>query len=241
MSCILSLTLQYFVIYTALGISRTVLDFQGKDHKTSDLAIALRQASDTMFYAPMVCMMFVGFRMRVLQLSKGTGNPQDWVRMSMQAVTYSILANTLLVLFVPLFTAKEIKTTKEGDLDPKGQAPFENSALATIFNVVRYLTFLGLYVGFGCVCVGVFKYEPPAGVWDGPLPPVSPAVACTMLLANTFFCIYLLLAISRTYSQYAGGQLFTSNFETVMLRAANTLAMAPMLCVLFLAARMRAL
>merc|ERR1719311_910394 len=115
----------------------------------------------------MVCMMFVGFRMRVLQLSKGTGNPQDWVRMSMQAVTYSILANTLLVLFVPLFTAKEIKTTKEGDLDPKGQAPFENSALATIFNVVRYLTFLGLYVGFGCVCVGVFKYEPPAGVWDG--------------------------------------------------------------------------
>jgi hypothetical protein len=159
----------------------------------------------------------------------------------MQAVTYSILANTLLVLFVPLFTAKEVKTTKEGDLDPEAKGPFENSALATIFNVVRYLTFLGLYIGFGAVCVGVFKYEPPAGVWDGPIPPVSPAVACTMLLSCTFFFIYLLLAISRTYSQYAGGQLFTSNFETVMLRAADTLAMAPMLCVLFLAARMRAL
>merc|ERR1719389_1456491 len=61
-------------------------------------------------------MMFVGFRMRVLQLSKGTGNPQDWVRMSMQAVTYSILVNTLLVLLVPLFTDKEVKRTKEGDL-----------------------------------------------------------------------------------------------------------------------------
>merc|ERR1719238_2602309 len=133
-------------------------------------------------------MMFVGFRMRVLQLSKGTGNPQDWVRMSMQAVTY-----------------------------------------------------LGLYIGFGAVCVGVFKYEPPAGVWDGEIPPVSLAVACTMLLSCTFFFIYLLLAVSRTYSQYVGGQLFTSNFEIVMLRAADTLAMAPMLCVLFLAARMRAL
>merc|ERR1719298_359450 len=186
-------------------------------------------------------MMFVGFRMRVLQLSKGTGNPQDWVRMSMQAVTYSILANNLLVLFVPLFTAKEVKTTKEGDLDPEAAGPFENSALATIFNVVRYLTFLGLYVGFGAVCVGVFLFKPPAGVWDGPIPPVSPAVACTMLLSCTFFFIYLLLAISRTYSQYVGGQLFTSNFETVMLRAADTLAMAPMLSVLFLAARMRAL
>ena len=30
----------------------------------------------------------------------------------------------------------------------------------------RYLTFLGLYIGFGAVCVGVFKYEPPAGVWS---------------------------------------------------------------------------
>merc|ERR1719156_249039 len=210
-------------------------------HESSLLRKALKSASETMFYAPMVCMMFVGFRMRVLQLSKGTGNPQDWVRMSMQAVTYSILANTLLVLFVPLFTAKEVKTTKEGDLDPEAAGPFESPALATIFNVVRYLTFLGLYIGFGAVCVGVFKYEPPAGVWDGPVPPVSPAVACTMLLSCTFFFIYLLLAISRTYSQYAGGQLFTSNFEMVMLRAADTLAMAPMLCVLFLAARMRAL
>jgi hypothetical protein len=31
----LSLTLQYIVIYTALGISRTVLDFQGQEHKSS--------------------------------------------------------------------------------------------------------------------------------------------------------------------------------------------------------------
>merc|ERR1719165_5240 len=53
--------------------------------------------------------------------------------------------------------------------------------------------------------------------------------------------IYFLVAVSRTYSQAAGGQLFSSKFETVMLRAADTLAMAPMLCVLFLAARMRAL
>merc|ERR1719321_2269733 len=241
MKCLISLTIQYMVVYTALGISRSYLDFTGVRHEDSAVAKALKSASETMFYAPMVCMMFVGFRMRVLQLSKGTGNPQDWVRMSMQAVTYSILANTLLVLLVPLFVGKDIKTTKEGDLDQEAKSPFESPALATIFNIVRYLTFLGLYIGFGAVCVGVFKYEPPAGVWDGPIPPVSPAVACTMLLSCTFFILYFLLAISRTYSQYAGGQLFTSNFETVMLRAADTLAMAPMLCVLFLAARMRAL
>merc|ERR1719217_1305532 len=207
------------------------------------LCKALKSASETMFYAPMVCLMFVGFRMRVLQLTKGTGNPQDWVRMAMQAVTYSILANTLMVCLIPLVTdAKKVKTDLEtGVMENDGENPFANSALAITFNVIRYVVFLGLYVGFAAVCVGVFLFKPPAGVWDGPIPPVSPAVACTMLLANTFFFIYLLLAISRTYSQYAGGQLFTSNFEVVMLRAADTLAMAPMLCVLFLAARMRAL
>merc|ERR1719321_501959 len=242
MKCLISLTIQYMVVYTALGICRSYLDFQGVRHESSAIAKALKSASETMFYAPMVCMMFVGFRMRVLQLTKGTGNPQDWVRVAMQAVTYSILANTLLVLLIPLFTEKEIELDEDTkELKQDGANPFSNPALATIFNVVRYLTFLGLYVGFGAVCTGVFLFEPPAGIWDGPIPPVSPAVKCTMLLSVTFFLLYFLLAVSRTYSQYVGGQLFTSTFETVMLRAADTLAMAPMLCVLFLAARMRAL
>jgi hypothetical protein len=194
-----------------------------------------------MFYAPMVCLMFVGFRMRVLQLTKGTGNPQDWVRMSMQAVTYSILANTLMVMLIPIVTAKEVKTDDEGMMDQEGANPFENSSLAIVFTVIRYVVFLGLYVGFGAVCVGVFLFKPPAGVWDGPIPPVSPAVACTMILSVTFFMIYFLVAVSRTYSQQTGGQLAEGKFEKVMLKAADTLAMAPMLSVLFLAARMRAL
>ena len=218
------------------------MDFQSQSHDSSPLQKALKHASETVFYAPMVCMMFVGFRMRVLQLSKGTGDPQDWVRFSMQAVTYSILANTLLVLLVPLFSASEVELEKEtGELKTEAKNPFENPMLATIFTVIRYLSFLGLYVGFACVCTGVFLYEPPAGVWDGPLPPLSPAVKCTMVLSTTFFMIYLLHAISRSYSQFAQGHLFTSTFEKVMMRAADTLGMAPMLCILFLAARMRAL
>merc|ERR1719235_1030418 len=45
-----------------------------------------------------------------------------------------------------------------------------------------------------------------------------------------------------TYSQVSGGSnTFQSKFELTMTRAADTLGMAPMLCALFLAARMRAL
>merc|ERR1719463_511680 len=245
MKCILSLTLQYFVIYTALGIFRSVLDFQGVAHSQSALANALKHATDTMFYAPMVCMLFIGFRMRVLQLSKGQGAPQDYVQFAMQAVTYSILANTVLVLVVPLITTTDLETEKTGEMKIDSKTnPFESPVLQAVFNVLRYITTLGLYVGFGTVLVGLFRYKPEdtSGVDATRLAHLSPAVGCTVMLSCAFFTIYFLLAVSRTYSQVSGGSnTFQSKFELTMTRAADTLGMAPMLCALFLAARMRAL
>jgi hypothetical protein len=242
MKCIISLTIQYMVVYTALGIWRSYLDFSQTPYDSSQVQKMLKSASETMFYAPMVCLMFVGCRMRVLQLTKGTGNPQDWVRNCMLAVTYSILANTLMVMIIPLVTASNVETDPEtGVMKTDSKNPFESKVMQIVFNVIRYLIFLGLYVGFAAVCVGVIVFEPPKDVWSGEIPPVSPAVACTMILSITFFLVYFLVAVSRTYSQFAGGNLSVSKFEQVMLRAADTLAMAPMLSVLFLGARMRAL
>jgi len=239
MQCTINLTLQYMIIFTALGMCRTYLDFAGEKHSESKVAKALKAASETVFYAPMVCLMFVAFRMRVLQLSKGTDNPQDWVRYAMQFVAYSILANTVLVLVLPVFVKAEMKLDEHGDIDPAVN-PFEDKTLATVFTCIRYITFLGLYVGFGMVCAGVFMYEPPAGVWEGEIPPISPAVACTMTLSTAFFLVYFLHAASRTYTQFTKGASNT-DFEETMERAADTMSMAPMLCTLFLAARMRAL
>merc|ERR1719440_2440273 len=242
MQCILNLTLQYFVIYTALGITRTVLDFQGVPHSTSQLQTTLKHASETVFYAPMVCMMFVGFRMRVLQLTKGEGAPQEWVQIAMKSVAYAILANTLLVMLVPVFTSTEVEIEERtGEVKTTQANPFGNVILKFIFDGIRYLVVLGLYGGFGCVLVGLYRFTPPEGVWDGPVPAVSPAVGCTAMLTSTFFLVYLLHAISRTYSQYQGSNTTASQFEQVMTRAADTLGMAPMMCALFLAARMRAL
>merc|ERR1719453_1568637 len=241
MKCILSLTMQYIVVYTALGICRTVLDFQNVKHKDSNIAQALQAASETMFYAPMVCMMFIGFRMRVLQLTKGQGAPQEWVQVAMHSVTYAILANTLLVLIVPIFVGPPLEIEPTGEVKTEGTNPFQNPILMWTFTAIRYAIMLGLYVGFGVVLVGIFKFTPDPEIWEGKVPPISPAVACTVMLTCCFFIIYFWLAISRTYSQYVGGNAFTSKFQTVMTRAADTLAMAPMLCALFLAARMRAL
>jgi hypothetical protein len=245
MKCVINLTLQYITIFTALGICRSYLDFQGQSYESSHVQKALKHASETVFYAPMTCLLFVGFRMRVVQLTKGTGNPQEHVQLAMQCVAYAILANTLMVLLIPVFTkftnekpVEEVKLDEDtGDVSDEN--PFESQILAILFTAVRYAAFLGLYIGFGVVVYGLFTFEPNPGVWDGPVPAVSPAVFCTCILACSFFTIYCLLAISRTYSQFTKQN--TSTFEKVMLGASDTLAMAPMLCVLFLGARMRAL
>merc|ERR1719281_597594 len=62
-----------------------------------------------------------------------------------------------------------------------------------------------------------------------------------MTLTLAFFLVYLLMAISRSYTQFVAGSTGKTQFETVMSMAASTMDMAPMLCVLFLACRMRAL
>jgi len=242
MKCVISLTIQYMVVFVALGICRTYLDMQGEKHDNSAVQRTLKHASETMFYAPMACLMFVGCRMRVLQLTRGQGNPQEWVQMCMLWVTYSILFSTCSVILAPIFADNEkIELTETGEIKTDGENPFKNEILALIFTVLRYAAFFSLYVGFAGVCAGVFMFEPPADLWSGAIPPVSPAVACTMTLAIAFFGCYLLVAISRTYSMFTKGNRGQSHFETVMAMAANTMGMAPMLCVLFLGARMRAL
>jgi len=241
MKCVINLTIQYIVVYTALGISRSYCDMKAIPYEKSAIQNSLKSASETMFFAPMACLMFIGFRMRVLQLTKGEGNPQEWARMCMQFVMYSITANTVIAVLIPIFTEHEVEMTDTGELKMDGKNPFANGTMQVVFTTLRYVLFLMLYVGFGGVLVAVFRFTPDPAVWEGEVPDISPAVACTMTLSTTFFLIYVLLAISRSYSQFAAGNTQTSHFEKVMTMAANTMGMAPMLCVLFLGTRMRAL
>merc|ERR1719253_1768217 len=149
-----------------------------------------------------------------------------------------------MVLLIPVVTStkvEEIGLDKHtGELKLDGKNPFANSSLSVVFNVIRYICFLALYVGLAAVVYGLFTFAPDPALWPEGVPSVSPAVFCTCILSCVFFAIFCLLAVSRTYSQFTKGAIGQSRFEEVMLGAADTLAMAPMLCVLFLSARMRA-
>eukprot|EP00929_Paragymnodinium_shiwhaense_P119081 TRINITY_DN90968_c0_g1_i1.p1 TRINITY_DN90968_c0_g1~~TRINITY_DN90968_c0_g1_i1.p1 ORF type:complete len:723 (+),score=173.83 TRINITY_DN90968_c0_g1_i1:91-2259(+) len=232
--CIVIIVCQYMIIFTALAIVRSYAEFTGSG--AGKVENALQACAQTVTYGPMLCVLFIACRMRVEFLSNGKDQPQMWVQNCMYGCTYALLATTLLVLIIPLITGKPL-AMKEGTGEmekPTGSGP-----LVICLTIARYCIQLGLYGGIAGVIVGINTYTPPGEDDLTKLPPPAPAVACTMILAVMFFAFQLVIAASRSYTEFTGKQ--TGRLQQVMNAATETISFAPMLSIVFLAARMRAL
>jgi len=173
MKCVINLTNQNMIIYSALAAVRTAADGLGWSFEKFPVAKILNQCTHTINYCPMAACMFLAIRMRVIWLSQGAEwDPQPWVCVCMQYTTWSILATTLVVAVIPLFTGELIQVdAKTGDLDegaPKGLPEKEVAGypiVATSFTIFRYILLLSLYGGMIGVIYGTFSYMPANGVW----------------------------------------------------------------------------
>lgn len=240
MKCVISLTVQYLLVYTALALCRTAADNFALKYENVPVQRLLTMAALTVNYAPMLAILFIGFRMRVLQLTRGRGNPPEWCQLCMYFCTYSLLVLTLLVIIIPICTGEVIGVDpKTGDI-PADAQPFKNIVCAFMFTGLKYMVMIGLYGGAIAVVSGCITYSPPTGMWtDGKNMPISPAVQCVMILSCQYFIVYGLIQCARSYTQMNG--LRMTKFENALLTSTNSMNFAPMLAVLFIAARMRAL
>merc|ERR1719321_496666 len=204
LKCVINLTVQYMGIYTALAILRVWADFSGGNVNSWTIYEALDQATVTVNYAPMLAIMFLACRMRVLWLTLGKGNPPISVQGWMYACTYAVLAMTLVALVVPLLTGEKVKMNERGDIDEESK-PFKNKLAAICFTVLKYLIMIGLYIGAICIIYGTYTYVPPKGAWvSEKIPPVSPAVACTMILSSMYFLVYAGIQFGKTLQSFSG-------------------------------------
>lgn len=237
--CVIGLACQYFAIYTVLMFVRSVAG-SGSNEEPGLLRKTLESATATVNYAPMLCILFLSVRMRAIQLTQGETKkyelPQPWVRQAMQICSWAVLAQLIVILLVPLFTGSEPVTDSDGNIDHNQIAAPQ---CGWIFLVVRFAIMIGLYGGYITVCVGVLLMQAPKELYPDGSPPVSPAVSCVINLTTQYFVVYLLLAIAKTSNQIRG-YWHTRASDTLQL-AAHTVNFAPMLCILFVAARMRAL
>jgi len=243
MKCVVSLTIQFFIVYTALALVRTAADKFGLKYDNVPIQKILQTAALTVAFAPMLAILFLACRMRVTQLTKGQGNPPEWVQVCMYFCTYSVLLMTLITCVIPVFTGEVIGVdVTTGEL-PDNVSPWDNKCCAYFFTALKYLILLGLYGGSLGVVYGTVTYEPPTGTWPaGKTFPVAPAVQCTMILACQYFVVYGGIQVARTWTQFTSlAANFTSKFEKAMMTATASINFAPMLAVLFIGARMRAL
>jgi len=235
-SCTLNLGMQYFAIYLAIKVIQTLCMFKilrDGDKTTVMLNQALTNGKDTVAFAPMLCILFIGARMRALQIDPVAGNPQAWAQNCFYMCTYAVLAQ-LILCFLPFALKGEIeKGEVEGDVTFVAENKTANIALSAI----RYAVMLAMYGGFVAVIVSVFTIEAkdPADT-----PAVSPAMLCVMNLTCQYFFVYLALQILCTVKTFASGVVGESAIAAVKACVA-TVRFAPMLCVLFIGLRMRAL
>jgi len=236
--CIVIMVCQYMIIYLALAVCRTYHDFSGTGR--GSVEAGLKAASQTLTYGPMLCVLFIACRMRVEFLSGGKDQPQLWVQNCMYALTFAVLASTLMVLFVPFCTGRPLHLKGETcDLEAPVHEEGKSLVVFWALTAVRYMILLGLYVGLAGVIIGINIYTPPGTTDVSKLPPPAPAVKCTMILSVFFFAIQLVIAFCRSYSEFRGVEF--PKIVGAMNGAASTVEFAPMLAIVFLAARMRAL
>merc|ERR1719261_1944835 len=152
---------------------------------------------------------------------------------------------TLCVIVIPILLGTQLPADKEtGQIDESAK-PFDSSSTfgwiaATCFTVLKYLILLGLYAGALVIVYGIITFEPPKGTWPGDkIPPVSPAVQCVMILSCQFFVVYGGIQVCKTVDDWLSWDLHI--LKEALTTATLSMNFAPMLAVLFIGARMRAL
>merc|ERR1719393_1038919 len=205
MQCVVSLTIQFMVIYTALAICRMAADGFGLKSDNLPIQKILQTATLTVAFAPMLAILLLAFRMRVNQLTKNKGNPPAWCQICMYFCTYAILLMTLIVCVIPLFTGETIGVDPKTGQIPQDTEPFKSQACAIAFTAAKYLILVMLYGGVLAVVYALCTYQPPPPQFSpGQATNTAPAVQCTMILACQYFLVYGGIQVARTWTQFTG-------------------------------------
>merc|ERR1740129_1995957 len=105
----------------------------------------------------MLCVLFIGARIRALQIDPKNGAPQAWAQWCFYLCAYSVLVQTVMVIVVPYLGGKCEKGDCEGDVTFTFEGGMKTFAM--VIDGVRYLLVLALYGGFTAVVCSVFMIE----------------------------------------------------------------------------------
>eukprot|EP00927_Polykrikos_kofoidii_P014146 TRINITY_DN16171_c0_g1_i1.p1 TRINITY_DN16171_c0_g1~~TRINITY_DN16171_c0_g1_i1.p1 ORF type:complete len:580 (-),score=66.37 TRINITY_DN16171_c0_g1_i1:211-1950(-) len=235
--CVVNLVTQFFAVYTCLFMMQLLNHFKviRRDSEIKSLFIV----AETVYFVPMLCVLFLATRMRAVQLCRGHSPddyslPQWWVKDAMVMCSWTMLFLTLITFACAIHWGDVWEAAaKNGSLGKFGRVcvAFKNTALTMV------------YASFTLICIGLVIMPVPVGLWQhGGGPSVNPAILCTVALSVLYFGVYLALAFARVWNDLGLGgppQRF-SPAQELLKSATMSVAFGPMLCILFIAVRLRA-
>jgi len=138
------MTIQFFAVYLLLQVMSLAIDFLKSNPMFVDplktkliiVKMSFQQAADTVVLAPMLCILFIGARMRALQIDPKNGAPQKWAQTLFYVCAYGLLVGTCLCLLNPIFA------TLDDSTDPPSLKL--SGAIAMILGAVRFLLIASL-------------------------------------------------------------------------------------------------
>lgn len=276
--CIMVLTLQSLVIYTALAFSRNSDELSGLTDRPSLFTETLATASRSIAYPPMMCSLILGCRMYVLATTEGLGEPQHWAKLCMICASVGMSMQFVIVLALPLFTikAKHMSFSDVSgnriDNHPRLQRHhFTSTCSKVFFWTLQILCLIAIYGGSAGVVFAIAVY--PVGSTSA-----SIALLCSIVVCALYFSVCFFHWMAHVFAEFGAElaadldepedasalgmvetMLENSGWELAqpkpprlpevarsgLLDASNAMMVAvrkaPMLAVLFLATRMRAL
>merc|ERR1719377_27120 len=146
------------------------------------------------------------------------------------------MVQTILCVSIPVVLGGKVKKgTTEGDMEYE----VSNTGIATVLTIARFCITICIYIGFSCVIYSVFTIEHPQGPQY--TPPISVTMKCVINLTVQFFTVYLGIWIAETVRNYVGTYWIMTKLSQLMENAKGTINFCPMLAILFVGTRMRAL
>jgi len=237
MQCIMSLCCLYFGVYLLHTIAHTANELRSQPMRFGFMINTLQFATETVQFAPMLCVLMLAVRMRALQINPYNGNPQYWAQMCFYLCTISICIQTLLVLLSYFLDAP----TKKDDW---GEVCYsvphdmgEKKTSSRVLEALRLVSMFLMFCGVIAIMLSVYFIEHP----DGPkaTPAVSPTMQCVLFCSTCYFLVHIFLWITLTVRKHTHHLMELADF--LWGPARDSVAFCPILCILFIGLRMRAL
>lgn len=234
--CTVFLSVVYFIVYLGLVTVKKanevgLLGQRLRFAPEQEYLVSMNSTVDT--FAPMLCVCFLGTRIRTMQLDPLHGGVEPWVQSLFYSCSVCFVLHTILSV-----TSTYMDMRQQGDSTGQYSVGARTPA-AIMLEVLKLILVALITVGAFAVSVRFFTANTQANVDARPL---ALTLQCTVVLTVVYFAVHLLLTSVNTVQKASNWSHSHPIFDEESLRhARDSLDNCPKFSILFLGTFMRAL